>query len=140
MWREPYISDFCVFFLSFSSKVLNMNHRVYDHIVRWDMLSLTDIWFSTRSKCLINDIKKMSGTQHKKFVQNYGKIKNMLIHNIDVLWMVSSPRRNLHLQLHFTILDLIVMFIILIFIDWRQEAAITIFGLLTGTSKSYKFN
>jgi len=32
------------------------------------------------------------------------------------------------------------MFIILIFIDWRQEAAITIFGLLTGTSKSYKFN
>ena len=67
----------------------------------------------------------MSGTQHKKFVQNYGKIKNMLIHNIDVLWMVSSPRRNLHLQLHFTILDLIVMFIILIFIDWRQEAAIS---------------
>ena len=57
--------------------------------------------------------KKCQG--HK--IKNYGKIYYFK--------MVSSPSRNLRPQLYFTILDLIVMFIVLIFIDWRQEAAIS---------------
>ena len=77
------------------------------------MTSLTEISFTTRSKCLLNEIKKMSGTQNKKLCKIY------------YFKMVSSPSRNLRPQLYFTILDLIVMFIVLIFIDWRQEAAIS---------------